>query len=1716
MVAVNSLLYFLLSAGLSSNPDQAQDIRGSDPLNANGLDLSKLCPPNEQLSDCDAHCQKNCTNFAKPFPCPSICVKGCICKEGLVRDTSGKCVEPKKCPGRDTCPRGEHYEQCNAHCQHNCTTWVRPVLCPRLCAHGCVCDKGTIRGPKGKCIKPEKCPKKDSLFEVQSSQEEVSESFCPPNEEYSRCSAHCQRDCSNWADEDFKCTDNCVPGCVCKEGSVRGPGGRCIFPRQCPPRVQEVEEIPVEATFTCPTNEHFTRCDAYCQKNCSNYDKDIPCRKICMWGCICDEGYTRGPDKKCIKIEECEEPETQAIPEASLACPKNEVFSDCEAHCQKNCTNYKKPFACPKICVKGCVCDKGLVRGQDGKCVVPKKCPGKDICPRGEHYDQCKANCQSNCTNWDRGFDCERNRCVHGCVCDLGTIRGPKGKCIKPNQCPKKSVMGSSTESSTESIEQDVPIAQDADEIVCPKYEHLDACGAHCQKNCTNFDKPPMPCPYVCIKGCVCDEGYVRAKNGKCVKPERCPVRDVCLHGEHFDMCQAHCQKNCSNWDKPIACPFICVKGCVCDEGTVRGPHGLCIKADKCPKRSFAESEEQGVGVADVCTLEKKVGPCRARIPRYFFNQETRQCEKFYFGGCEPNENNFVTKEACERICSENFPTECTLEKEVGPCYSFKTRYYFNKETNRCDQFYYGGCLGNENNFESKGLCERKCLSSSRSSAEMTSQEQSEVQAEDVPTECTLDKEVGPCKASIPRYYFNKETNRCERFSYGGCLGNENNFVSKELCERKCLSSSRSSAEMTSQEQSEVQAEELPTECTLEKAEGPCPGYFPRYFFNNETNQCEKFIYGGCRGNENNFLTKRRCEKKCLSGSRTSVDSNSEEESEANVEELPTECTLEKTEGPCPGYFPRYFFNNETNQCEKFIYGGCRGNENNFLTKRRCEKKCLSGSRTSVDSNSEEESDANAEELPTECTLEKEEGPCRGHFSFFYFNKETNKCEQFFYGGCQGNENRFLSKRMCERKCLSGSRTSVDSNPEEESEVGAEGSRTSVDSNSEEESEANAEELPTECTLEKEEGPCRGHFSFFYFNKETNKCEQFFYGGCQGNENRFLSKRMCERKCLSGSRTSVDSNPEEESEVGAEELPTECTLEKEEGPCNGYFPRFFFNKETNKCEQFIFGGCRGNENNFESKRLCERKCLSDSRTASEPNYEEESEVQADELPTECTLEKVEGPCKGHFARFYFNKETNKCEQFFYGGCQGNENRFLSKRMCERKCLRDDSESAVTIWPSEESIALPRECTLPKNIGPCDGYFPRYYYNKETHQCEHFYYGGCRGNENNFDTQEQCEQRCSTTSESDAPLKCPKNEHISDCEAHCQKNCTNYNKPFECPKICVKGCVCDKGLVRGVDGKCVEPKKCPGKDKCPRGEHYDQCKANCQRNCTTWGKPFPCSNICVHGCVCDLGTVRGPKGKCIKPNQCPKKSVMGSSIESSAESIEQDVAIAEASEEWCPKNEEYSACRAHCPGNCKYQEKVCPRYCVSGCKCKRGYVRGPRGDCIKLEECPSKEIPKVYTCPTNERFNPCVAHCQRNCTTEEFVPCIRICVPGCICEEGYIRGLDGKCIPMDQCPRRLSSEEVQAIRDVVEESTVLQEVQEISSQDVAMGARPSCPVNEHWDVCNFYCQRKCVYAPCPMVCKSGCVCDDGLVRSTDGKCIKPEQCEAQEESLPTYG
>uniref|UniRef100_A0A674N9Q3 BPTI/Kunitz inhibitor domain-containing protein n=1 Tax=Takifugu rubripes TaxID=31033 RepID=A0A674N9Q3_TAKRU len=45
-----------------------------------------------------------------------------------------------------------------------------------------------------------------------------------------------------------------------------------------------------------------------------------------------------------------------------------------------------------------------------------------------------------------------------------------------------------------------------------------------------------------------------------------------------------------------------------------------------------------------------------------------------------------------------------------------------------------------------------------------------------------------------------------------------------------------------------------------------------------------------------------------------------------------------------------------------------------------------------------------------------------------------------------------------------------------------------------------------------------------------------------------------------------------------------------QGPCKAYEPRWAYNSGLKKCQSFVYGGCGGNENNFESREACEQMC----------------------------------------------------------------------------------------------------------------------------------------------------------------------------------------------------------------------------------------------------------------------------------------------------------------------------------------------------------------------------------------------------------------------------------------------------------------------------------------------------------------------------------------------
>ena len=51
----------------------------------------------------------------------------------------------------------------------------------------------------------------------------------------------------------------------------------------------------------------------------------------------------------------------------------------------------------------------------------------------------------------------------------------------------------------------------------------------------------------------------------------------------------------------------------------------------------------------------------------------------------------------------------------------------------------------------------------------------------------------------------------------------------------------------------------------------------------------------------------------------------------------------------------------------------------------------------------------------------------------------------------------------------------------------------------------------------------------------------------------------------------------------------------------------------------------------------------------------------------CELPPEEGPCKASLRQYYFDRNTGQCQEFIYGGCNGNANRFLTKCECKIEC-----------------------------------------------------------------------------------------------------------------------------------------------------------------------------------------------------------------------------------------------------------------------------------------------------------------------------------------------------------------------------------------------------------------------------------------------------------------
>ncbi|XP_034383100.1 kunitz-type protease inhibitor 1-like [Cyclopterus lumpus] len=189
--------------------------------------------------------------------------------------------------------------------------------------------------------------------------------------------------------------------------------------------------------------------------------------------------------------------------------------------------------------------------------------------------------------------------------------------------------------------------------------------------------------------------------------------------------------------------------------------------------------------------------------------------------------------------------------------------------------------------------------------------------------------------------------------------------------------------------------------------------------------------------------------------------------------------------------------------------------------------------------------------------------------------------------------------------------------------------------------------------------------------------------------------------------------------LSPEQTSSFCLSSLKVGPCRASFPRWRYNAVTSVCEPFVFGGCKSNKNNFLSKDECLSACrgvtVSSERSVTLPVAEE---CGAPCGPDQLTC--VSGCC---LDRSLECDGVNQCSD-------GTDEEPCSK-------LNQTFNRLLDIEVNQKKA----RCVEPPLTGPCRASFPRWYYDPLNRKCSRFTFGGCEGNENNFEEEDKCSNTC---------------------------------------------------------------------------------------------------------------------------------------------------------------------------------------------------------------------------------------------------------------------------------------------------------------------------------------------------------------------------------------
>ncbi|XP_054617518.1 kunitz-type protease inhibitor 1-like [Dunckerocampus dactyliophorus] len=182
------------------------------------------------------------------------------------------------------------------------------------------------------------------------------------------------------------------------------------------------------------------------------------------------------------------------------------------------------------------------------------------------------------------------------------------------------------------------------------------------------------------------------------------------------------------------------------------------------------------------CLAPTKVGPCRAAFPRWHYHADAGECQPFTFGGCKGNHNNFLSKDECMKACAGVLVTSSDQSRIAVPAGEVCGVACLPDQLT-CSN---GCCV--DKSLECDGVihCSNASDEDHCSQLNQTFSRLLDLDVNQKKARCTEAPRTGPCRASHTRWYYNPLNTRCQRFTYGGCNGSDNNFVEETECDRTC------------------------------------------------------------------------------------------------------------------------------------------------------------------------------------------------------------------------------------------------------------------------------------------------------------------------------------------------------------------------------------------------------------------------------------------------------------------------------------------------------------------------------------------------------------------------------------------------------------------------------------------------------------------------------------------------------------------------------------------------------------------------------------------------------------------------------------------------------------------------------------------------------------------------------------------------------------------